>query len=427
MQSAPASELVAVGKKKVRAQFAKLRGKCTLPMATPVQVKQAERLIYGGDYSHIALHYQGEKLGLGAFAAKAIPAGQVVAMYSGLFGNERSALSTGNYALSYVTAGFPSDCQFWTVNAESFGGIARFFQCLPLGPESADQFEALLNTTLNDQAFMADWLKRYSADNKPIAKSEVINFIRFLELSGVNVIADLRRELSHAHPELLMRHLNDAELESLKLTTSKKLATANLAVVAAEIDGVFIMLLVAARMIRQGEIMGFSYGSSFFHNELPSYFTSKGELLAEGKECQQSIGRWRYFTLRQHPEFKAIVGDRKIKCSRKGGAQFSADEVYYVGFKQQKQAKALQEIAEQVQVDTVLRKGTSGEFFVFFPIRKVSAEKVITSCPLTVVGRIGGGGGGGGGGSVDHSADDAAPTPDGEDTIEFKTRGAGTR
>jgi hypothetical protein len=222
----------------------------------PLEKAIYTRLINPLDY--LVICKMDNDLGYGLFTLEDIKLGTVLCIYSGEYslGNNES-----EYSLSQI-------------NATKTGGVARFMQHLPIIPYTYANF--LCQSTRNSNLYsMLNDLGEAEAEKRIEDKDSIQNELRMVFHIAENC------------PE----RFDHYQIADLKTDIQKSVADSNIFYKIVKINGVELIAMIAMRDIKKNEIIGFSYGNSYWRNhsaiKQPVLFNKQGGIITK-KENQLS-------------------------------------------------------------------------------------------------------------------------------------------
>ena len=209
----------------------------------------------------------GEEVGHGVFARAAIQVGEIVAVYSG-------ELKIKGQRTQYGMDVDPESN--YIIDATNYGGIARFFQHLPLN--IAQNFKQLVPVLQKDKKLLKRYLELVMAGD---------NLTRSQKEHGISVTMNdiVHNDGKGTFRDFLYYGKTEWELQRLQFLeiSVNKVASENLVTEFSTIDGKPIAYLWAGRNIEPHEQLGFDYGIGYWRDRatLPLLFNLAGEVIPQ--------------------------------------------------------------------------------------------------------------------------------------------------
>jgi hypothetical protein len=218
-----------------------------------------------------------DEVGHGVFARQSIDINEIVAIYSGEFSFSQSG-NDASYAMDAVRSQKGSG---YSIDAKKIGGIARFFQHLPLLPDvlavhQTKKFKENGRDCIKKSLDLSETFSGFSPNDIEYCINEVLSNVLHNNGEKIKEMLNCDRD-----PNQLF------EVENAVLAISwHEVAIANVGVATLLLKngGVPIIYFYAKREIRIGEPVGFSYGLGYWSSlgKLPRLFDLHGNSLSKG-------------------------------------------------------------------------------------------------------------------------------------------------
>lgn len=219
-------------------------------------------------------------VGLGVFARETISAGTVVACYTGQLGEEASDIFRP-YANNLDC--FNGGCNYY-VDAENSGGIARFFQHLPVNlDEQIEDVWNLFDCPLDEISKSADLYMMMDGGIDDALKREqtIKNFHEACRREGRKSMTEGLRGSAADKPNFSFYLWGIDDLEMFGSLNRSTIASETLFRGSASINHIPVVFFWNFRQIEVGEQLGFSYGFKYWlgQDQALELFTRSGSII----------------------------------------------------------------------------------------------------------------------------------------------------